>query len=526
MQNKKDLSNRRFIYISDPSSIARLVLPENVGEKHLRDWVDDLYEVEVDTFIQEVYTQGWTTYWKTPLFEYDARPQHRRFLPLIESGVQPLDVLIDQSHKRGVEFLAGMRVNDNHGHVSVSQGVGSGSSFISSHPEWLLNETRKDPYYQMDRGTLDFTFGEVREYLVSVAAEIIKNFDIDGIELCFRDRGYFPYGTGNDRKQLMTDMLENIKALLDSRSNIIGRNLILGVRVSETIDECLTMGLDVPTWISKGIIDYVSPQESMHSSTNQPVRQFADLIEGTNCGLYPAIQPWTSIRMRRRNGGSHITLEQQYAILNNYYGEGADGFSVYNHFVPIKTAPFYPMQLQDLLKLKEFKPGQKGFRRYTFDPMLHGQVGYGESKSATGAVKNNHVLIKRNGGKSGTYDFKVYEQFECVKKVAMWIRAFDMTVNDHFKIKINDNLISDDCIKIIDDENLIDVRFIVDPDSKKATGLPPVPDLPEKFCTLIIDTEKSIFKNGDNVLALELVKKDLGADGDILVDEIEVFVVI
>ena len=146
MQNKKNLSNRRFIYISDPSSIARLVLPENVGEKHLRDWVDDLYEVEVDTFIQEVYTQGWTTYWKTPLFEYDARPQHRRFLPLIESGVQPLDVLIDQSHKRGMEFLAGMRVNDNHGHVSVSQGVGSGSSFISSHPEWLLNETRKDAY--------------------------------------------------------------------------------------------------------------------------------------------------------------------------------------------------------------------------------------------------------------------------------------------------------------------------------------------------------------------------------------------
>ena len=80
-------------------------MPENVEEKHLRDWVDDLSEVEVDTFIQEVYTQGWTTYWKTPLFEYDARPQHKRFLPLIDSGVQPLDVLIDQSHKKGIEFL-------------------------------------------------------------------------------------------------------------------------------------------------------------------------------------------------------------------------------------------------------------------------------------------------------------------------------------------------------------------------------------------------------------------------------------
>ena len=283
--NKRAKADRRFIYISDPSSIARLYLPENVEEKNLRDWVDDLSDVEVDTFIQEVYTQGWTTYWKTPLFEYDARPQHKRFLPLIDSGVQPLDVLIDQSHKRGMEFLAGMRVNDNHGHVSVSQGVGSGSSFISSHPEWLLNETRPDPYYQMDKGTLDFTFDAVREYVSSVAAEIINNFDIDGIELCFRDRGYFPHKTGNDRKHLMTDMVESINALLAEKSKAIGRNLILGVRVSETINECLVMGLDVPTWINKGLIDYVSPQESMHSSTNAPVREFADLIGDNDCGL-------------------------------------------------------------------------------------------------------------------------------------------------------------------------------------------------------------------------------------------------
>ena len=526
MQDKEKSGDRRFIYVSDPSSIARQYLPENVEEKHLRDWVDDLFEVGVDTFIQEAYTQGWTTYWKTSLFEYDARPQHKRFLPLIESGVQPLAVLIDQSHKRGMEFLAGMRVNDNHGHVSVSQGVGSGSSFISSHPEWLLNETRQDPYYQMDKGTLDFTFGEVREYVVSVASEIINSFDVDGIELCFRDRGYFPHGTGIERKHFMTDVRSSIKTLLDTRSKIVGRNLVLGVRVPETINECLNMGLDVPTWVTKEIINYVSPQESMHSSTNAPIKEFTDLIGNINCRLYPSIQPWTSIRMRRRNGGASIKLEQQYAILNNYYGEGADGFSVYNHFVPIKTAPFYPMQLQELLKLKEFESGQKGFRRYTFDPMLHGQVGYGESKSATGGVKNNHVLIKRKEGYRGTYPFKIYEPFEDVKKVAMWIRAFDMTIDDCFKIKINDKSISDDFIKVIDDEQLIDVKYIVDPDSKKATGLPPVPDLPEEFCTLIIDADKSIFNNGNNILELELIKKDPDANSDILVDEIEVFIVI
>ena len=51
----------------------------------------------VDLFNQEIYSQGWTEYWKSRSFDYDQRTQHRRFLPMIESGTQPVEVLIDQS---------------------------------------------------------------------------------------------------------------------------------------------------------------------------------------------------------------------------------------------------------------------------------------------------------------------------------------------------------------------------------------------------------------------------------------------
>ena len=73
----------RVIYVSDPSSIALGYLPDPVAEADLRHWVDELADAQVDTFVQEAYTQGWTTYWRTDKFEYDARPQHRRFLPLL-----------------------------------------------------------------------------------------------------------------------------------------------------------------------------------------------------------------------------------------------------------------------------------------------------------------------------------------------------------------------------------------------------------------------------------------------------------
>ena len=186
---------RRILYVSDPSSIAMRYLPDPVSEEDLRSWVDDLATAKVDTFVQEVYTQGWTVYWRCDRFEYDARPQHRRFLPLLEEGIQPLDVLVDQSHKNGMEFLAGLRINDNHGHISVDQGVGAGASFVVNNTQFQLKEAPPGDFYKLST-PLDFSFVEVGEFILSVMQEVISRFDVDGLEMCFRDHRYFPPGKG------------------------------------------------------------------------------------------------------------------------------------------------------------------------------------------------------------------------------------------------------------------------------------------------------------------------------------------
>ena len=98
---------RRLLYVSDPSLIASRYLPDPVTETHLRDWIDDVAAAGPDLFIQEVYTQGWTTYWRSPGFDYDARLQHRRFLPLLEEGTQPFAILLSQCRARGMEVMAG-----------------------------------------------------------------------------------------------------------------------------------------------------------------------------------------------------------------------------------------------------------------------------------------------------------------------------------------------------------------------------------------------------------------------------------
>ena len=107
----KPRGSRRVVYVSDPSSVANRYLPDPVREEDLKRWIDAIAAAEIDTFVQEVYTQGGAVYWRGDVFEYDARPQHRRFLPLLDSGVQPLEILIDRCHHHGIEFFAGFRVS-------------------------------------------------------------------------------------------------------------------------------------------------------------------------------------------------------------------------------------------------------------------------------------------------------------------------------------------------------------------------------------------------------------------------------
>ena len=398
--NPEPLGKRRIIYVSDPSSIASRYLPDPTSAEDLRDWVDDLAASEVDTFVQEAYTQGWTVYWRGDQFDYDARPQHRRFLPLLDAGVQPLAVLVEQSHRRGMELVAGFRINDNHGSVSVAQGVGAGGSVIVDNPQWLIKETPPGDFYQLS-SPLDFTFDGVRDFLLAVMTEVVQRFELDGLELCFRDHYYFPPGTGRERQPLMTDLVRRIRAMLDAAAERKGKKLLLGARVNQTLDECHSQGLDVPTWIHERLVEYVCPMDVMYADFNAPYAEFAALTRASDCQLYPGILPWSSFRARRRLNEAPMTQANRRALAQTFYGAGADGVSLYNHFEIMHArgdahAPFYPMALHDFHELRDPQAVLEGRRHYVFDPTWGGHTGFGEDRACTGAIKAQKIVLARS----------------------------------------------------------------------------------------------------------------------------------
>ncbi len=526
-------TDQRILYVSDPSSIARKLLPDPVGEQDLRNWVDLVADSGVDIFDQEVFSQGWTVYWRSATYEYDRRWQHRRFLPLLDAGVEPLDILIDQTHKRGMDFIAGFRINDNHAHQAREQGVGI-AAFIESNPHLHLTELPEGEYYKMSE-PLDFTFAEVRDYTLGVFREVSERFAVDGVELCFRDHAYFPVGRGAERAHLMTDLVRQIRAVLDARGAAVGKKLKIGARVFATLEECSDLGLDVPTWISEGLIDYVSPQDIMYADFNLPYEPWAALTRAADCLLYPAIQPWSSFRARYRRNQSPITPANFRAIAHTMYNAGGDGIALYNHFVPtIWHPPFYPQAMHIAHQLRDPALIAQRERHYVFDPTWAGLTGFGgDGKTSTGTVNAQQLRLERRPQVAGDYRFFLYEDLDDAYAATLYFRGAGLTHLDELAVRLNGQLIPDDAIGRTLPS---DASFAVEEAFSRPVGDQRTPCFAERgrydfraepgpaFSTRWFALSATAVQRGENCLGVTLTESDPQATEPIVIDELEVWV--
>ncbi|QQL49782.1 glycoside hydrolase family 10 protein [Mucilaginibacter ginkgonis] len=97
-----------------------------------------------------------------------------------DPGYDPLDFAITESHKRGMELHAWVnpyRATFDNNYVNIAP-----NHITKTHPEWFF----------IYGGQKLFNPGlpEVREYIVQVVLDIVKNYDVDGIHM---DDYFYPY---------------------------------------------------------------------------------------------------------------------------------------------------------------------------------------------------------------------------------------------------------------------------------------------------------------------------------------------
>ena len=505
----------RILYASDGNNIGRYILtnqPNDVlttklgGSAHsgreLRRHLDELADNGVDLFAQSIFTKYGLSWFQAEHPDHGHQPTGLDKIDP-EDGTA-IEIAIDQCHKRGMKFLAKFRMADRHG--------GTGRGLISK---------RQDLWNPDFPGVaaMDYTHQELRDWVFAAVEEILRRFDVDGFEFNYiRWMHTFPRDTARESHTIMTKFVRRTRERIDAEGKRRGRKLILGVRVPQTLEECHALGYDVPTWVRDGLVDYVAPCDFFFSDFNARFEDFAALMRGTDCMLYPTVHPLIC-----KGADTQLMRPENYrAAARNMYAGGADGVSTFNymyHWVGRRYESYpgppggYPTALAWLRQMRRPQDFESLPRRYLFYPLWSGH-------SPSGFPKNDRIVLERNVGSRGAYRFRIAEELSTPETrdasgsrpilSELIVTASKSALGDGFTFFVNGVAVNTEDVK--------DAWYAKGRPDKwsRATG-------PCWTYMLPLTSPPVVF--GDNRLEVEVTALDEKAEDDIVIDEIEVTVV-
>ena len=267
--------------------------------------LDKLKSVGINTVVVQVRPKGDAIYKSdiNPWSEYLTGTQGK------DPGYDPLPFLIDEAHKRGMEFHAWFNP------YRITTSTTDLKTLDSKHPailnpSWVLEH--KNGSYQ----ALSYNPGlpEVRKHIVDSVSEVVRNYDIDAVhfdDYFYRDgmnddETYKKYGNGQNkgdwRRENVNSLLREVKSAIKSiKPNVefgvspsgIWRNKSNDPTGSDTrgLESYSANFADTRAWIKQGLVDYVVPQlywtiGYSAADYSKLVSWWSNEVKGTNVDLY------------------------------------------------------------------------------------------------------------------------------------------------------------------------------------------------------------------------------------------------
>ncbi len=358
----------RLILCNDGNAIAGPTREAPLGEQGLVELaIDPLRDTMVDTLYWQLGTDpyfGTPTHRLTDHYSHDTAVGPRwgagteRFATasewrvyentreLIETGTDPPAVLVEHGHRAGLQVFLSMRVNDVHDR-NLPGGLDDPlmSPMKRGNRDWILGGDG------LRQTACDFAVPAVRDYKLALAEEAIDRYDLDGLDWDFcRVPVFFQPGQVGRGTALMTDLVGRLKAALARKSERAGRPVLFSARVPGSLDAALAAGLDVRTWIERGLIDVVVVGHATGSRFRLPVEEYVAAARGTdveviaqNLGLFMQPRPhWAGLLFGERD---YYSTEMCRAVAAVHHRAGAHGLYLFNnHYLAVTRDAGYDRQ--------------------------------------------------------------------------------------------------------------------------------------------------------------------------------------
>ncbi|MGA9118370.1 MAG: family 10 glycosylhydrolase [Bacteroidota bacterium] len=201
-------------------------------------------------------------------------------------GWDPLAYLIDQAHAAGIEVHAWFNVFKIHSNNSVPV---SEDHPLRKFPQWSFRYQGED---WMDPG-----YPGVRNYTAGVILDLVRKYDIDGINLDYMrypgsdvpdDRSYAQYGRSTPRDEWRAKNVDDfVSAVYDSVMACkpwvkVGSSPVGAIGTSLDRSSSGTLrkyAQDAPLWLRNGKQDYIAPQLYWTINGTKTTSGFSSLLE-------------------------------------------------------------------------------------------------------------------------------------------------------------------------------------------------------------------------------------------------------
>ena len=370
------------------------------------------------------------------------RRTHQNAKHLIEEGNDPLRVVCDRAHEKGMLLYPTLLVqvgSDVRGSDRATWVRCSDFRFENKHLEIGAKGDLDSSFPGFDG--LDFKHEEVREERFAVIEEVLTSYPVDGFELQLNNLPYYFHPDEVEAgRPIMTEWVGRVYEAV-KRS---GAERELAVRIPADVDECMAVGMDVREWLARGTVDVLIGEAAVGDTMNQ-MADFRPLVaaaKGSDCRVHAAIQH----RVNSDRVGD-ATIEMVRATACNYWAQGIDGLYTargwfYNY--PYE-APFYE-KVREMPQPDVMAPKDKYYRLPSFGPGPRPDTGPGRVMQLPATLELNtpakvHFTISD--------DLPRWDEVGRVYEVLLRVRMAGTTELDRLTTRLNGKELPSGLLRVI-----------------------------------------------------------------------------
>ena len=333
MNHVEFLAKERRVYaqedgqlMSDRSDIESW----NKPHANLAKWLDNIlsryegtpvdvitWDIGMEPTTARIYTRG------------ETAPFDTAKVPILKTwqdkGLDALDECIKEAKKRGIESFWCYRVSEvdlppvteeYNKNVALWTSPLRHNGLKEQHPDWLVQ-------CWWPQGHWNLANAELRQRQVNVISELLRNYDLDGLEIDFtRHTPFLPPGREEELHSCVTAFLSDIRKEIQKIEREKKRPILLAVKIAENPAGCRLDGMAVEEWMHDGLVDilFLGGRTAAIDFTG-----FRALPGAEHVKLVPMLDG------HHTDAGAHRPdAELLRGIFSNWLVRGADSIGVFN----------------------------------------------------------------------------------------------------------------------------------------------------------------------------------------------------